>query len=118
MVYPVSQPNSEPVTDHGPVDNGHSPFRCVGLELLTCDEWQRVGAELRLSTRELELTQHIFLGKKLQAIAGDMKLSLGTVKTYCQRIYRKLRITDQRELILVVFETYLSLRTRTHAVAR
>lgn len=51
--------------------------------------------------------QHIFAGKKLQTIAEDMHLSLGTIKTYSQRIHHKLQVTDQRELTVVVFGAYL-----------
>ncbi len=79
----------------------------AGSEILSTDDWQRVGRMLRLSPRELELVQQIFAGKKLLTIAQDMRLSLGTVKTYSQRIHRKLRVTDQRELTLAVFSAYL-----------
>ena len=78
-----------------------------GSALLSSEDWQRVGRELLLSPRELELVQHIFAGKKLQTIAEDMRLSLGTIKTYSQRIHHKLQVTDQRELTLAVFSAYL-----------
>lgn len=77
---------------------------------LNRQQWQRVNAELGLSARELQLVQHIFQGKKLFAIAKDMKLSLGTVKTYNQRIHQKLGLSDQRELVLRVVGVYEQLR--------
>ena len=70
-----------------------------GRGLLSHEEWQQTKGVLGLSSRELELVQHIFDGKKLAAIARDMKLSLGTVKTYSQRIHHKVHVSDQRELI-------------------
>lgn len=73
-------------------------------------DWPRVGSALRLSRRELELVRHIFDGKKLAAIAKEMKLALGTVKTYSQRIHLKLDVTDQRELALAVLEAHLRFR--------
>ncbi|HEV8703125.1 MAG TPA: LuxR C-terminal-related transcriptional regulator [Candidatus Polarisedimenticolia bacterium] len=79
----------------------------TGTEILSNTDWQRVGRDLRLSPRELELVQQIFAGKKLRTIAEDMRLSLGTIKTYSQRIHHKLRVTDQRELTLAVFSVYL-----------
>ncbi len=79
----------------------------AGSEILSTSDWQRVGSALGLSPRELELVQHIFAGKKLQTIAQDMRLSLGTVKTYSQRIHQKLRVSDQRELTVAVFSAYL-----------
>ena len=79
-----------------------------GRLILHEDDWHRVGDKLSLSPRELQLVQHIFEGKKLTAIAQDMELSLGTVKTYCQRAYQKLQISNQRELILVVLCAHLT----------
>ena len=70
-------------------------------------DWSRVGSALGLSRRELELVQHIFDGKKLVAIAIEMQLAMGTVKTYGQRIHQKLGISDQRELVLAVLEVHL-----------
>jgi DNA-binding NarL/FixJ family response regulator len=84
--------------------------------MLSASAWRRVGEELGLSRRELELVRHVFDGKKLAAVASDMNLALGTVKTYNERIHRKLRVRDQRELALVVFGAYL--RTSPPRTAR
>ena len=80
-----------------------------GRALLSSQQWQSVSDHLGLSRRELELIQHIFDGKKLAAIARDMGLSLGTVKTYSQRIHRKLQCCDQSELILAVVSAHMHL---------
>ena len=77
---------------------------------LSHQQWQSINAQLGLSARELQLVQHIFEGKKLFAIAQDMKLSLGTVKTYNQRIHQKLGLSDQRELVLRVVGVHEQLR--------
>ena len=55
------------------------------------------------------MLQHVFAGEKLLAMAGAMNLALGTVKTYTQRIHRKLQVCDQQELILAVIEAHLRL---------
>ncbi len=77
--------------------------------MLTGRDWQRVTEQLGFSARELEVVQHIFDGKKLVAIARDMGLSLGTVKTYSQRIHHKLQVSDQRELTVAVMSAHLQL---------
>jgi len=78
-----------------------------GQALLSARAWELVGEELGLSRRQLELVRHVFDGKKLTTVASEMRLSLGTVKTYSQRIHQKLEIRDQRELALAVFGAYL-----------
>jgi DNA-binding NarL/FixJ family response regulator len=81
-----------------------------GSDLLSPDAWQLVRHAFKLSHRELEIVQLIFDGKKLAAIAQESRLALGTVKTYCQRLYRKVHVNDQRELALAVVAAYLELR--------
>ncbi len=80
-----------------------------GRALLDSVQWPRVGEYLGLSSRELELVQHILAGQKMSAIATDMGLALGTVKTYSQRVHHKLRVSDQRELTLAVVSAHLEL---------
>ena len=87
-------------------------------EILTRDEWQCVGNKLGLSRRELEVVREIFIGKKVSTIAVDMKLSLGTVKTYVQRVYRKLLVSDQRELSLVVIRASSRWQGRAGPIVR
>ncbi len=72
-------------------------------------DWLRVGPELGLSPQEVQVVQYIFEGKKLSAIAREMQLGLGTVKTYSQRAYRKLGVTDRQELTMVVVSVHLQL---------
>ncbi len=38
-----------------------------------------------------------------------MQLGLGTVKTYSQRVYRKLDVTNRQELTLLVVSAHLQL---------
>ena len=78
-----------------------------GRSILSSEGWERVRVELGLSPRELQLVQHIFDGKKLSVIARDMRLALGTIKTYSQRIHSKLEVSDQRELTLAVIDAHL-----------
>jgi DNA-binding NarL/FixJ family response regulator len=78
-----------------------------GRAILSETHWETIRQRLGLSGREMELVQHIFDGKKLLRIAQDMNLALGTVKTYNQRVHNKLRVSDQRELILTVLEDHL-----------
>jgi DNA-binding NarL/FixJ family response regulator len=87
-----------------------------GRAILSETHWEITRRRLGLSVREMELVQHIFDGKKLLRIAQDMNLALGTVKTYSQRVHRKLRVSDQRELILAILEEHL--RRKAHAPDR
>ena len=78
-----------------------------GRSILSETDWRRVGRSLGLSPRELELVQRIFDGRKLTVIAQEMGLAAGTVKTYSQRIYHKLRVSDQRGLALAIFTEFM-----------
>jgi DNA-binding NarL/FixJ family response regulator len=98
--------------DNGSVDT-HTSANHDWHTLASTIDWECVGGELGLSPREREVVQHIFAGQKLSAVARDLGLGLGTVKTYCQRVYQKLHVTDQRELMLAVLEAHLFLLHRS-----
>ena len=92
--------------------SGSEGSEAPGSILLSQQDWRRIAKDLHLSARELQVVQEIFDGKKLSAIAQEMHLGIGTVKTYCQRIYHKLHVHDQRELALVVLARHLKNRLR------
>ena len=73
----------------------------------TVEEWEQVRRWLGLSERQIELVQYLFKGGKLELIALEMNLGHGTVKTYQQRIYQKLRISERGQLILTVADAHL-----------
>jgi two-component system invasion response regulator UvrY len=52
-----------------------------------------------LSTRELEVMQMVLHGRTVKQIADDLYLSPKTVSTYRQRLFEKLNVTNDVELI-------------------
>jgi DNA-binding NarL/FixJ family response regulator len=76
--------------------------------VLNDEDWIRLAEELSLSPQELKVVQHILAGEKLTTIAERLQLGLGTVKTYSQRVYRKLQVSTHCELALAVLTTYVS----------
>ncbi len=53
-----------------------------------------------LSTRELEVLQALSQGHTYKQIAADLNISLGTVRTYIQRIYEKLHVHSHAEAVM------------------
>ena len=51
----------------------------------------------QLSQRENEVLVLIAAGKTDKEIAGEIHLSLNTVRTYCKRIYQKLEVKNRTE---------------------
>ena len=102
-----------------PLSIGDSTFVIRHLDecVFSGMEWQRIGEQLGLSQRELEVVQQIIEGKKLFAIAREMNLALGTVKTYSQRVHHKLGVGDQRQLTLAVMRAYLHLLSENGRLA-
>jgi DNA-binding CsgD family transcriptional regulator len=102
---PQQRTNGESYLDRA----GHAGRREQQLvALLSQVEWLAVGQDLGLSTRECAVVRHILEGEKLTAIADDMDLGLGTVKTYCCRIYQKLRVSTHSALAVVVLCRHFS----------
>lgn len=53
-----------------------------------------------LSARELEVLQALSKGHTYKQIAADLDISLGTVRTYIQRIYEKLHVHSHAEAVM------------------
>ena len=70
------------------------------------DAWLEVAQQLGLSSQELNVALHILAGEKLTTISWELNLALGTVKTYCQRIYHKLCVSDHCTLAVVMLSHY------------
>jgi DNA-binding NarL/FixJ family response regulator len=53
-----------------------------------------------LSGRELDVLQALSRGHTYKQIAGDLNISLATVRTYIQRIYEKLHVHSHAEAVM------------------
>src|SRR5262249_20863149 len=71
--------------------------------------WRGIGRALGLSARQLELARRIMRVQKLTTAGDELGVSIGTVKTYVQRLYQKLSVSSQLELALVVLNTHREL---------
>lgn len=83
---------------------------CVG-SFLSYEDWQSIAVLIRLSPRELEIAQLIFANFPQAQIAEHLRISRHTVHTHVDRIYRKLHISSQSELIVCIFKAFVSLTT-------
>jgi DNA-binding CsgD family transcriptional regulator len=61
-----------------------------------------IAEEYRLSPREIEVFQLLAKGRNAEYISKTLFISLHTVKTHISRIYRKLLVNSQQELIGLV----------------
>lgn len=78
------------------------PARNSNQDILTYEEWNRVATLLKLSSRELQITQHVFDDVKTEAIALALGISVHTVNTYFTRLYIKLSVCSRPQLIVKV----------------
>ena len=85
-------------------------WRCpLGAAMLSQSAWEKIGKSLRLSGRELRILQGVFNDCTERGIAHELKISSHTVHTHCERLYRKLGVTDRVKLVLRVVSEFLVL---------
>ena len=77
--------------------------------ILTDDAWKTIAHSLHISNRELQIIQGIFDDRKELAIADELKISMHTVHTHLERLYRKLGVSSRVALVLYILSEYLSL---------
>jgi len=79
-----------------------------GRSVLPYDGWRMIANSLRISDRELQIIQGIFDDRKEFAIADDLTISVHTVHTHLERLYRKLDVSSRVGLVLSILSEYLS----------
>ena len=82
------------ITSFKPSDEGDAAFDEKGLV--------DVGARYGISSREREVLGHLLNGLTARAIAERMYVSVPTVKSHIYRIYKKMGIHSQEELLTLV----------------
>jgi DNA-binding NarL/FixJ family response regulator len=78
------------------------PTMRAGRSILSHDAWKTIAKSLRISHRELEIIQGIFDDRKELAIADELKISMHTVHTHLERLYRKLGVSSRVALVLYI----------------
>jgi DNA-binding CsgD family transcriptional regulator len=60
------------------------------------------GRSVMLSPRELDVLVHMIFGFTSKVAAKNLNISIGTVVTYIDRIRKKLHVTTQKQLVLLL----------------
>jgi two-component system, sensor histidine kinase ChiS len=60
--------------------------------------------ENNITEREKEVLYHLIKGKENKEIAGDLKVSINTIKTHIQNIYSKFKVQNKVELLNIIYE--------------
>jgi DNA-binding NarL/FixJ family response regulator len=68
------------------------------MRLMAC--MKHSAPNVRLAQREKEIISHICQGFKNKEIAQKLNISEQTVKSHCNRIYKKLGVNDRLQLAL------------------
>lgn len=89
----------------------------IANTLFSQARWSAIARDLRLSQRERQIVQLIFDGHKEASIARELGISVHTVHSHIGRLHRKLNVRDRCELLLRIFETYMSLESGGSASA-
>ena len=79
------------------------------------DLWARVVRSLKLPPQHVRLVELLILGMKSKEIAAAMNLAEPTLKTYLDRMFTRLGVRDQKQLLVLVFSTALRLAERRHS---
>ena len=78
-----------------------------GEALLTPQQWEEIGTKFRLTRRELTVAVLIFEGKTRRQVVRQTGCAPGTVRTYIDRLFAKLEVTDRLGMALRVVRVLL-----------
>jgi DNA-binding CsgD family transcriptional regulator len=78
-------------------------------DVLDTVQWNAIAHRLGLSGRERDILRLAMYDESVGAIARGLGLSEHTVRTYRDRLFRKLRTHSVCQVVCVVFATHLTL---------
>jgi DNA-binding NarL/FixJ family response regulator len=70
--------------------------------------WRWIADRLELSRRELQIVRLVFEDEQDRAIAGELGVSLNTLRTQFKRLYLKLGVSSRVGLVLQVLGEHLA----------
>ena len=79
----------------------------------TDDEWLTIVAELRLAPREADVLRAALTDEGSTMIAAALGLSVSTVSTYKNRLYRRLGVGSISQAIVCAFSAHVRHRNNT-----
>jgi DNA-binding NarL/FixJ family response regulator len=77
-----------------------------GADLLSTEDWGRVGARFRLTRRELAVVRLLFVGQTRSQIARELSCAPATIRVYIDRLFTKLAVTDRLGLALRIVQAH------------
>lgn len=85
-----------------------SLFRETASRLMNTGLAQSVSAmsmkKYHLTVREREILNHLLKGAKYKDIADDLAISLSTVKTHIENIYKKMKVSSRAQLMKIFYQ--------------
>ena len=85
----------------------HSFFDCLKRAKEEFQSLTETHPELAaLSARELEVFYHLLSDKTLSMIAEELFISYSSVHFHCKNIYRKLKLSSRRQLLMTYKDLY------------
>ena len=90
----------------GGIKEGENTNVNVDGEIFSQSEWAELVNKLSLSSRQTEIIKELFSNRSDKQIAGDLQISVPTVRTHLSRLFSKFDVQDRIELILCVFHCF------------
>jgi DNA-binding NarL/FixJ family response regulator len=85
-----------------------------GRSPLAPELWARVADSLALSPQQARLVELLLGGLRDKDIAASMGVGLPTVRTYFERVFRRVGVTDRVQLVIRVMSVALQESSRCH----
>lgn len=82
-------------------EDNESILEQTGMTLLEDRHWRYLQKRYCISPRELQVAKLVCYGFKNADIAKDLNIKRGTVKTHIRNIYRRIRVKNKLELLLI-----------------
>jgi DNA-binding NarL/FixJ family response regulator len=85
--------------------NNDSVIKHPRVNLLSDEHWLYIRNQYYMSLRELQVAKLVCQGFNNEEIATSLKITQGTIKTHMRNIYRRIRVKNRIEMLLMFVDS-------------
>lgn len=94
-------PSDASISGH---ENNNAGSQRHRISLLNEEHWNYIKRQYGMSPRELQVARLVCEGLNNDEIADNLKIRQGTIKTHIRNIYRRIRVNNKIEMLLIFVE--------------
>lgn len=109
----MESPSTTRASREGPIAEGYATRtgETLTTAFLPASDWASMKSDLRMSMRESQIALLMLSNHRETEVSAKLAISVHTVHSHVERLYRKLKVGNRSGLVVCLFEAYVRLHS-------